>query len=243
MNNSNKPLRVVGYVRVSTKRQTLGDSLDAQEEAIREWAAERGSEVVAVYREPGRSGTLAEDERPALLAALNRIRDGEADTLVVKDLDRFSRDLYVQEAVLAKLWDLDAAVWVVTDDAEILCDDPADPVRTAIRQMRGVFNQLERGMITARLQGGRQRKRARGGYVGGYEAYGFDLVNGDLVPREDEQRILAYLREHRPTHSLATLAAALNEQGIPAKRGGVWHPNTVRAVLMRDAERRELATA
>ncbi len=31
------------------------------------------------------------------------------------------------------------------DQAEILRDDPDDPMRTALRQMQGVFAQLDRG--------------------------------------------------------------------------------------------------
>ena len=95
-------MRVTGYARVSTRRQALGDSAEAQEEAIRGWAEEGNHEVVAVHRDNGRSGTLDETERRALLEALNLIKDGGADALVVTDLDRLSRKLHVQEAVLSQ---------------------------------------------------------------------------------------------------------------------------------------------
>jgi DNA invertase Pin-like site-specific DNA recombinase len=51
----------------------------------------------------------------------------------------------------------------VTDDDEIR----TDPMRTAVRKMRGVFAQLERGLIRQRTTKGRQAKAAQGGYIGG----------------------------------------------------------------------------
>lgn len=49
----------------------------------------------------------------------------------MRDLDRIARSLIVQEAVLAQLWTFGGHAFVVTDTAEIACDDPDDPMRTA----------------------------------------------------------------------------------------------------------------
>jgi hypothetical protein len=49
-------VKLVGYVRVSTSQQALGESLEAQEQAIREWAERAGAEVVAILEDGGRSG-------------------------------------------------------------------------------------------------------------------------------------------------------------------------------------------
>ena len=48
------------------------------------------------------------------------------------------------------------------DGDELLEDDPDDPMRTAIRQMRGSA-QLERGLIRQRMANGRREKKAQGG--------------------------------------------------------------------------------
>ena len=77
-------------------------------------------------------------------------------------LDRLARDLMTQEAALGRVWRHDGRVFTV-DKGEILADDPADPMRTAFRQMLGVFAQLERGMIRARMDAGRQAKNERAG--------------------------------------------------------------------------------
>jgi DNA invertase Pin-like site-specific DNA recombinase len=62
------------------------------------------------------------------------------------------------------VWRLKASAFAV-DVGEIRADDPDDPMRTAMRQMMGVFSQLERGMIAARLRSGRRLKAERGGYA------------------------------------------------------------------------------
>ena len=119
----------------------------------------------------------------AALAAL----EADADALVVANIDRLARALHVQEAVLAKAWAAGARVFSVTD-GEILKDDPTDPMRTFVRQVMGAAAQLERGMVVARMQGGRRRLAAAGRHIGGTVPYGSSLADdGALVPVADEQ--------------------------------------------------------
>src|SRR5207244_11738718 len=85
--------------------------------------------------------------------------------------DRLARTLSVQEAALASVWAQGGRVFL--PEGEVLRDDPDDPMRTAMRQMMGVFSQLERGMITARLRAGRAAKAASGGYAYGSPPFGW----------------------------------------------------------------------
>jgi hypothetical protein len=59
-------------------------------------------------------------------------------------LVRLARTLVVQEAVLGHVWKHTGRVFAV-DVGEVLQDDPDDPMRTAIREIMGVFAQRERG--------------------------------------------------------------------------------------------------
>lgn len=73
--------------------------------------------------------------------------------------------------------------------------DPDDPVRTAGRQMRAVFAQLERGLIRQRMSKGKKEKSKQGGCVGGAPPYGFDSNHqGTLIRNDAEQRTLARIR-------------------------------------------------
>ncbi len=80
------------YVRVSTVGQEQdGTSLDTQEERCRAYAAERGWQVVAVYRETHTGSELW--ERPQLTALRDAVRSGAVDVLLAFALDRLSRML------------------------------------------------------------------------------------------------------------------------------------------------------
>ncbi len=133
---ASKP-RAIGYVRVSTERQAeKGSSLADQERLIRSWARTHGYRLVAVHSDEGVSGTCDAVDRRGLTAALETLRGGQAEVLVVLTLDRLARSLTVQEAVLSHAWKAGAQVFTL-DAGEVQQDDPDDPMRTALRQMMG----------------------------------------------------------------------------------------------------------
>ena len=68
------------YMRASTEHQNY--STDHQESALREYAAQHDFEVVAVYRDEGRSG-LTLDGRIGLLQLLKDVQSGEAGYVAV----------------------------------------------------------------------------------------------------------------------------------------------------------------
>jgi len=231
---------VIGYARVSTANQALGDSVDAQGQAIREWAASRGGCVVDVEADLGRSGALDAVDRPGLLSAVGAIEEGRASVLAVHRLDRLARALHVQEAVLARVWAAGGEVWEAVGDRPVLNDDPDDPMRTFVRQVMGAAGQLERGLAVARLQGGRRRKVERGGYAGGWIPYGFERVgtgrDAALIEVPTEQATIVRIRRASARGlSLRRIAELLNRDAVPAKGGGDWGPSSVRAVLRRQA--------
>jgi DNA invertase Pin-like site-specific DNA recombinase len=234
-------MKVIGYVRVSTRQQAEGESLEAQEEAIRKWADEAGHQVVAVFADGGESGTLEAIDRPGLLDSLAGLETGLGDCLAMLNLGRLARALHVQEAVLARAWEFEAEVWEAGPACQVLQDDPDDPMRTFVRQVQGAGHQLEAGLIRQRLQGARRRKASRGGYVGGKEPYGWERVGegreAQLVEVADEQVIIARMKRLRTRgkKTYRAIADALNAQGVPAKNGGQWVHTAVRAVLVRAA--------
>jgi DNA invertase Pin-like site-specific DNA recombinase len=225
-------MKLVAYIRVSSDSQAEhGNGLEVQREAIRAWAKAHGHRVVHWCSDEGVSGTLDALDREGLACVIDAIETGEADGVVVARLDRLARRLHVQEAALAHLWRGGASVFAV-DSGEAMRDDPEDPMRTAMRQMVGVFAELDRAMLTKRMRDGKRVKAAQGGFIGGQVAYGYETVDGELVPIAEEQDVLATMRTLRANGaSLRAIAAALEAEGITAKRGGRWHPNTVRGAL------------
>ena len=227
-------MRLAGYVRVSTKGQAE-DGLGRvdQERRIRAWAKRNGHTLCGPIAFDQASGTTPVDQREGFVDVLGRIRGGQCDGLVLLNLGRIARTLTVQEAALATVWASGGLVFTA-DAGEVLQDDPDDPMRTAIRQMMGVFHQLDRALIVARLKGGRQVKAEQGGYAFGAPAFGQRAEDKALVVDDDEAATVARIRELAEAGaSLRAIVATLEAEGRPPKRGGRWHPQTVARVLER----------
>jgi DNA invertase Pin-like site-specific DNA recombinase len=228
-------MRLAAYLRVSTDRQAEeGLGLDVQEQAITKWAKTNRHTIVSWHRDEGVSGSNGVDGRPGLLDALNAIESGEATGVVVHNLDRLARTLTVQESVLALVWSHGGSAHAV-NLGEVQRDDPDDPYRTAMRQMAGVFAQLERAMIVKRMRDGRRRKRQLGGYAGdGPPPYGYACEDGQLVPVPSEQATLKAIRKLRKQgRTLRQIADCLNSDQVAPPRGDTWHPPTVSRILAR----------
>ncbi|MGY1579128.1 recombinase family protein [Streptomyces sp. MN13] len=238
-------LRLVLVRRVSTAGQAVdGYGLDAQEADCRRWGkAQTAPQVRIVHMvtdgdgKGGTSGTTLLDERPGLMEAVNWIAEERADGILAPNLDRLARELTVQEAVLSYVWALGGRVFTA-DHGEHLEDDASDPMRTAMRQMRGVFHQLDRGLIIKRLTEGRQAKGERGGYAYGAPRFGQRVEDKELTADERENAIVEKMERWRDEEGLSirAICARANEcDDMPAKRGGKWHPTTVARLLSPEA--------
>src|SRR5215211_5894520 len=206
-------MRVVGYVRVSSKnRGQQVESRPAQERAIRAWAKAEGHRLVGVYVDEGVSGANGLEDRVGLPEAMQAIEDGRADGLVVRELDRLHRDLLVQENLFADLWRLRPEVQVFSTKAgeqqNCVRDDPEDPSRRLIRHVLGATADYVRALTIARMAAGKRRKQEAGGFVGGVPPFGWRSQNRELVEDQDEQTTLARIAElHGQGSSLRAIAA------------------------------------
>jgi DNA invertase Pin-like site-specific DNA recombinase len=231
-------MRVIAYIRVSTAGQLDGYGLAAQEKAVRAYAKSKGLRITRVLREEGVSGATPAEQRPALMEALRGIREHEAEGLLVPNLDRLARELHIQEAALALVWRMRGRVFTA-EGGEVLEDDPDDPVRRAMRQMRGVFSELEKGLIVKRLRDGRRAKADAGGYDVGAPPFGFRAEAGALVPDPAEQKAVRLMKKlHGEGKSLRDIVQALEARGYSPKRGEAgarWHPAQVARILRRMA--------
>ncbi|GLB83498.1 recombinase family protein [Mycobacterium kiyosense] len=236
-------MRLVGYLRVSTIEQAdKGYGLDIQRAAIAKAAKALGATIAKWTADEGKSGALDAEDRPGLKQALLLVRSGQADGIIVRDLDRLARSVSVQEAVLSAVWrDKNTGVFTSVPPQEVLRDDPDDPMRTAMREMAGVFAGLERKLIAKRLRDGRKAHAANGGHVNGPAPFGWrtdpksdDNPSGALVPVPAEQAALAVMRQlHAQAVPTREIADVLNAQGHATRKGGRWTHGTVARIISR----------
>lgn len=89
--NGHGPKRAILYARVSTDEQAKsGYSLVQQIEALREYAAREGYEVLEEVTDPGQSG--ASLERPGMDQVRDLVTGGNVSVVLAQDRDRFSRE-------------------------------------------------------------------------------------------------------------------------------------------------------
>jgi site-specific DNA recombinase len=89
--NGHGPKRAILYTRVSTDEQARsGYSLAQQLEALREYAAREGYEVLEEVSDPGQSG--ASLERPGMDRVRDLVAAGGVSVVVAQDRDRFARE-------------------------------------------------------------------------------------------------------------------------------------------------------
>lgn len=241
-------MRLVMYTRVSSKGQVRdGYGLAIQERDCRAWAKADGHKIVAHYSDNGLSGALGSDVvdgadftvRPGLQEAVAAVQDGEADGLVCGKLDRLGRATHVQEAVLAMIWRAEGHVFAA-DQGEVLADDPDDPMRTAMRKIMGVFDELDKAVNVQRMRKGRQAKAAAGKHAVGVYPFGTraggEGRERDAIPDEAEQRAAARIRELRAEgRSYRTIIATIEAEGIMPRTAEHWSASTIRKIVLRDA--------
>ena len=151
-----KTKRVVAYIRVSTEEQReSGAGLAAQHAAIVAECERRGWHLLDVIEDAGYS---AKDlKRPGVRIALEILRDGGADALVVAKLDRLSRSMLDFASIMASAqkqgWGLIALDCAV---------DTTTPAGEAMANVLATFAQFERRSISQRTKDALAIKKAQG---------------------------------------------------------------------------------
>lgn len=213
---------------MSTDEQVRsGMGLDIQRDQITRWANGNGHTIAVWCSDEGVSGSIV--DRPGLLEVYEAL--SAAEGVVAQTDTRFGRTLEAQEAFFGKVWGLDRHVFTV-DVGEIHEDDPNDPMRTAMRRMRGIMAELEAGLIRKRMADGRAAAKAAGKFPGGPRSFGWTLLDGYLVPVEREQITLRLIKSMREQgKSMRGIVNYLNDHGITTTEGGRWSVTQVKRML------------
>lgn len=215
-----------GYTRVSTEDQAQsGVSLEAQEAKIRAYCTAKGWELAKVVQDAGYS---AKDlNRPGMQELIRGCKGKELDVVVILKLDRLTRSVK----------DLGYLVEDVFNRHGIAFSSIQDNFDTCTANGRMVMNilatlaQWERDVISERTREAMQFMK-RGLKLVGAVPFGFDLVQGQLVPNGAEMgtaRAIIGLRSRGKSYQ--GIAEQLNAKGVAAKGGGRWYPKTVRGVV------------
>ena len=213
-------MRVIGYIRVSTDEQgEKGHSLADQAAQIEAWCKLNGHTLTGIY-----SDVVSSRNIPKLLnrdRAITDVEGRQADAIVTKDLDRFSRGLLDGATQLdrasRKGWTLLTLDGTDTRNAET----------QVITGIKLVIAQEERRKISKRTKDGLAAARAKGITLGRPRSVDDATYNASVA------RILT---EHSSGKSYSAIAKDLTSDGVPTPANGVqWYPATVRDIVFRES--------
>lgn len=227
-------MRAVIYCRVSTDKQEKdGTSLETQEARCREYASEKGWQVVMCYREAFSGAKYR--ERPLLTEARGLLRNKQADVLLCYALDRLSRNQTHTAVIADDIEHAGGQLAFVTEDFE----DSA--VGKFLRQAKSFAAEVERekfaersqrGML-AKMQGGKPRPGPRPLYGYRYADASKRYLLPDEVTAPVVKRVFTLARGGA---SLRTICAALDAEGVPRPyKAKHWQPSSVNKMLANPA--------
>ncbi|ANY78905.1 serine recombinase [Microvirga ossetica] len=215
----------VAYLRTSSAANVGADkdSEKRQRQAVEAYARSAGYRVVDTYYDEAVSGADPIETRPGFSALLDRIESNGVRVVLVEDASRFARQLSVQEAGILAL--NDRGVMVLTASGDNLTETD-DPYKVAMRQMAGVFAQLEKARLVHKLKAARDRKRATGEKVEGRKSHA--ELNPDMVALAKKLHRYPVNSKRRSLREIATELAA---QGFVGANGQTYAAMSIKRMI------------
>lgn len=227
------------YLRVSTDRQEL--SPVAQRAEGRAYTEFKGLALADadVFEDIGVSGSVPLASRPAgarLMAALDRL-----DMVIFTKLDRAFRDT-VDCILTVDLLRAKGKTVVFLD----LGIDTSTAVGQMFMEVSAAFAKFERRRISDRIkeclksaqEAGKKLGAVPFGYVPGVTIVEGKKVNaGTHLPKESEQAVIDVIGLWWGEGcGCREISRRLNQNNVPTRRTGKWHPEMVRRIVVREME-------
>ena len=160
----------------------------------RDYANEKGWQIVGELAEDDRGASGASYDLPQLNKALEMAKVGQYQVLVVREIDRLSRDIGKQYMIEGELKRNQVRV------AYVLGEYPETPEGDLNKAIKSAIASYERTKISERMVRGRRREAKRGSIIAhGRPPYGYELVHdGDkyqLVINENQAIVVRLIYE------------------------------------------------
>lgn len=232
---------IFGYQRVSTIDQASSEktSLAEQERKIRGFGAMQMDEPeVAIFSDPGVSGSVPLDQRPSGIRMLAALKAG--DTICAAKLDRIFR------SASDALQSVDA--FHKQGINVVLLDVSSEPIASSgvgkmFFTILASVAEFERWRLLERMNDGRNAKLAKGGYAGGHAPYGWKAIgrgsNAILAEHENEQKVVQLITGLKTDgqRSLHQIATELERRGLKNRVGGRFAPEQIKRIVGRSVSK------
>jgi len=233
--NGHGPKRAILYARVSTDEQARsGYSLAQQLEALREYAAHEGFEVLEEVSDPGQSGACL--ERPGMDHVRDLVAAGGVSVVLAQDRDRFAREPAYHYLLRREFEEYGTKIRALNDRGD---NSPEGELTDGILDQLAKF---ERAKTAERTRRGRLRKAREGKVIAGRSPrYGFKLNASRDGYEADEEKmrvVRRIVREVSEGRTLRAIAQTLEREGVPTPRGArFWDRSFFRTCVLDDIYR------
>src|SRR5271154_5150446 len=220
-------MKAVGYVRVSTDKQTdRGVSLDVQAEKIRAMAVVHNAELVEIVVDGGESAKSL--QRPGMEQLLALVDGKTVQAVIVAKLDRLTRSVKDLCELLGRFERRGVALISVAESL-----DTSSAAGRLVLNIMTAVSQWEREAIGERTRDAMNHKRTNGERVGNIRfGYRLGADGKHLEPDPAEQAVLNEIRHLRQGgHTLRGIAAALNHRTFRTRRGSAWRLESVARIV------------
>jgi site-specific DNA recombinase len=234
--NGYGPKRAILYARVSTDEQARsGYSLAQQLEALRDYAAREGYEVLEEVSDPGQSG--ASLERPGMDRVRDLVAAGGVSVVLAQDRDRFAREPAYHYLLRREFEEYGTKIRALNDRGD---ESPEGELTD------GILDQLakyERAKTAERSRRGKLRKAREGKVVANNSVdYGFKYNATRDGYEVDEGTMPTVRRIFRMVglegYSLRKIKQRFEAEGLPTPGGKrYWSETFVREVVKDDVYR------
>jgi DNA invertase Pin-like site-specific DNA recombinase len=252
-----KSMRGAQYVRMSTEHQKY--STENQAEAMQQYAARRGIEIVRTYADEGKSG-LSLDGRDALKQLIEDVQSGKTDftTILVYDVSRWGRFQDADESAYYEYICKRAGIGVQYCAEQF--ENDGSPVSTIVKGVKRAMAGEYSRELSVKVFTGQCRLIELGFRQGGPPGYGLrrnlidqagtakgELTRGEhksiqtdrvvLVPGPPEElntvrwMYRSFVADGKPEREIAEL---LNQRCVTTDLGRPWTRGTVHQVLINE---------
>lgn len=220
------------YMRCSGASQVDKDTFPRQIAAIESCCASKGFQLIHEYREEAVPGKLDEESRPAFQRMISDLLGNGCRTIVIEGMSRLAREYRTQEHLIIYIASKGLTLISADTGEDITAAMMGDPMRRALVQIQGIFSELDKNLLVAKLRKARDRQRELTGKSEGRKCYG-------QHPEKPEEktildRMIQLRFEGKPPEQIAQI---LNSEGVPTrgtKHGkSPWHPSTINKILAR----------
>lgn len=219
--------RVAAYCRVSSLRESQLTSLKAQRIHYESLIAERPDWIFTdIYYEEGLSGTRKET-RPELMRLLSDCEAGKIDLVLTKSISRFARNTTDCLEMVRAMTGLGVEIYF---EKEKMRTGKAES--ELILAVLASLAEFESRAISGNELWALEKRCQKGSLRLSRPPYGYQLQDGRLVIDPAEAEIVLYIYDCvLEGKGTPTIAVELNRRQVPTKRGGTWHPGTLRKML------------